>query len=137
MKNNIEKMLEITMFARRGMLNGKSFEPQPFFDALYELEAQFEDFNFQEIRENVKNHEIQKRAKSFILWYRKFVKTNPWDQEKFDNDLWDLDKPWEVFDHIKECMSWQLIAKEEFKVALADCYALCRSQTNSARELTQ
>jgi hypothetical protein len=130
MKNSFDKMLDITLFVRAGQLNGKAFEPQPFYDAIEELEDQFKNANFLEIVKSSDHPKIQKRAKEFIVWYKNFIKSNPYDREKMNSGMSNPERIWGILDHIKEFMAWQLIAKEQFKIALADCYDLCHSQAS-------
>jgi hypothetical protein len=125
--NYVEKMFDITLFVNAGDLGNKAFEPQLFVEAVNEIETGNGAIDLITMLSQSKDQRVQKRAKKFVLWFREFVKSNPYNPELIFQTVDDPTKFPETLQHMKDFYNWGLISKQEFKKTLIDC---CKLQTS-------
>jgi len=126
--NYVEKMFDITLFAQPGEFGKKAFNPQLFFEALTEIDKKSGTTDLITELSKSKDQRVQKRAKTFVRWFREFVKTNPYNHEIFLQIFEDPSKMKETWKHVQEFYNWGLISKREFKKTLIECYKIHMSQ---------
>lgn len=126
--NYVEKMFDITLFVSPGDLDNKAFNPQLFFEALSEIETGAGTMDLITTLSKSKNQRVQKRAKTFVQWFKEFIKTNPYKHEIIFQIVDDPSKMPETLKHMQEFYNWGLISKREFKKALVECYKMHNSK---------
>ena len=126
--NYVDKMFDITLFVSPGDLDNKAFNPQLFFEAINEIDTGTGTMDLITSLSKTKNQRVQKRAKTFVQWFKKFVKTNPYNHELIYQIFEDPSKMKETWKHMQEFYNWGLISKREFKKTLIECYKIHISQ---------
>lgn len=125
--NYVEKMFDITLFVNAGDLGNKAFIPDLFLEAISEIDKNSGTMDLVIKLSQSKDQRVQKRAKTFVQWFKKFVKTNPYNPELILQTVDDPTKFPETLQHMKDFYNWGLISKQAFKKTLTDC---CKLQTS-------